>query len=236
MRFKENPSLYRVKNRDIDCIAGGGFSGWEGEWGEESLHQFVVPEINIDDEVLDLCCGEGRATVPLAMMGAKITLIDRDEKALGYAQEGYRESGLGKRLTRAVSTDVMDFMTGTTKKYDVVVAQYAVTHMRKSTGLDFISKLPGLLKDSGGYIVVNAPSVFSWLYETLREYGTKIEKETYEEYCSCSGEVKLEPHPFYNPGEIVTILRQHGGEILFSKDVEVSSGNYNRQVIAKLQK
>jgi SAM-dependent methyltransferase len=45
--------------------------------------------------VLDLACGEGRHSLPAAMLGAKVVAVDRDETRLATARELTAERGLG---------------------------------------------------------------------------------------------------------------------------------------------
>ena len=57
--------------------------------------------------VLDLCCGPGRHSVPLARRGLTVTGVDRSPFLLGKAEERAREAGL---RVEWVQSDMRDFV------------------------------------------------------------------------------------------------------------------------------
>ena len=52
------------------------------------------------DRVLDLCCGPGRHSVPLAAAGLSVTGLDMSDEYLGLAEEAARKAGVSVRLVR----------------------------------------------------------------------------------------------------------------------------------------
>ncbi len=76
------------------------------EGAEEVGHVLALTE-PAGDAVLDLCCGPGRHSVPLAQRGFSVTGVDRSEFLLGKARQRAAEAGVEVEW---VSSDMRDFV------------------------------------------------------------------------------------------------------------------------------
>jgi SAM-dependent methyltransferase len=69
--------------------------------------------------ILDLCCGPGRATLPLAEMGYDMTGVDRTKPYLAHARREAKTRGLSCRF---VHGDMRTFIE--TETYDVILSLF----------------------------------------------------------------------------------------------------------------
>jgi SAM-dependent methyltransferase len=234
--------IIKSTKRRFDDIAGNvdDVEGWNLDWGQEVIYKHLLPQVKPGDRVLDLCSGYGRVSLPLAMMGAKVVLVDLDQGDTDYAKELYAKAMMASRLQQIINGDVNLLNPGKIGKFKFVVACDATNHMLKTKAAEFIAKLPSFLQNGQSFIYVNVPSRSSAEYDLSRKgiVGNRVELDTYEEWCGCSGEPKLEPIPYFTPGEAELILRSRGATIISNKETEVScySGNFSREIIASFQK
>ena len=82
-----------------------------GEWLEErtvSQCDFVVSALKIQPpaRVLDLCCGQGRASVELARRGFRVSGLDLSEYLLGLAQQRADKCGVQVEFVRRDMRDI----------------------------------------------------------------------------------------------------------------------------------
>lgn len=237
--FGRKKRLERAGNVRIDEIGGSGRNGWNGMWGPEVIHQHCTPRIKRGDQVLDLCSGYGRASIPLAMNGARVTLVDKDEKALESAEEVFLRSGLRSRLERTVQADarsVTPQMLG--RRFRAIVVSDGIHHMPKPKAIRLVSKLPDFLSRKGGVVYVNGPSKQCFTYDSVRASCRRIGPDTFEQMCSCSGEPKLEPLSFYGPGDMEIYLEERGGTVIHARDRRVSRHNSSavRDVVVEFKR
>jgi len=63
-------------------------------------------ELALGASILDLCCGQGRITMPLAQKGYRMTGLDLSERLLELARAAAREAGVDVRWRRADMRDI----------------------------------------------------------------------------------------------------------------------------------
>lgn len=225
-------------SKRIDSFAGDGSDGWNTNWGQEVIHKYLLPQVKPGDRVLDLCSGYGRASIPLVLKGAKVVLVDRDQEATDYAQKLLTQAKLTKRLETILNTDATKLDPKEVGRFKFVIACCATTHMIKTKAAEFIGRLPLFLQAGTAYIYVDVPSRSSIEYDLNRngDYGNRVDLDTYEEWCGCSGVEQMEPVPYFTPGEAEMILKNHNGSILSNKESEATPGNFNREIITRFHK
>ena len=97
-------------------------------------------------QVLDLACGRGRFTLPLARSGADVTGGDLSDSMLAVARQRARDEGLDITLA---ALDMRDFQLD--RRFDVVtIAANSLLHlMETSELLDFLAAVKRHLRPAG---------------------------------------------------------------------------------------
>ncbi|MGM9533913.1 MAG: class I SAM-dependent methyltransferase [Intestinibacter sp.] len=119
---------------------------------EYTLKQLKYIDISPEDTVLDVCCGAGRLSVPIAKIAKHVTGLDSSKEMLKYFKQNVEEAGLDNVDT--IFMDWNDVVPGeNVQKHDIVIAS------RNGAIQDF-EKLSAL---ANKYVVVlcwaNAPSI-----------------------------------------------------------------------------
>src|SRR5436309_709930 len=126
--FPEGTALAKVAYHFVADFPSGGYdridtihapTGWhEDETFWDAVSPFIFPPGSFVDEertaaqilalagvergaVLDLCCGPGRHSIPLALRGLAVTGVDRSPVLLRQAQENAEEKGVQIELVRS---------------------------------------------------------------------------------------------------------------------------------------
>ncbi len=99
-----------------------------------TLNQINAFETSKNDTVLDIGCGPGRISVPMAQRAKSVTSIDSSEKMLEYCRRNAREAGITNLDARLMDWDeaVAD---KNVEKHDIVIASRSpgMTDIRKTT-------------------------------------------------------------------------------------------------------
>ena len=97
------------------------------------MAKFYVEAVGVrGTKVLDLACGTGRFTLPVAMSGAEITGGDLADNMLERARMSAREAGLSIEF---VALDMRDFDLGDQRFDRIIIAANSLLHLE--TGQDF---------------------------------------------------------------------------------------------------
>jgi ubiquinone/menaquinone biosynthesis C-methylase UbiE len=78
-----------------------------------------------DGNVLELGCGTGRVTLPVARTGARIVGVDRSAEMLGYARRRARRAKWGTNVS-LVRTDIRSLPFRRSTRFDLVMAPYGI--------------------------------------------------------------------------------------------------------------
>lgn len=118
-------------------------------------------------QVLEVACGRGGITLPLASLGCQVTAFDIDEEAVGYLQ-GQVNQGSADNLSVTVGNGYT-FDDG--RVYDVVVASEVFEHVLEPSRLaENITRRMA----EGSYLVVTTPNGYGpW------ELKNRIDPRTY---------------------------------------------------------
>jgi 2-polyprenyl-6-hydroxyphenyl methylase/3-demethylubiquinone-9 3-methyltransferase len=134
---------------------------------------------------LDLGCGGGLVSVPLARMGAKVTAIDASEEAIGAARAYASQAGLDIEFRCATAEALVEDGA----RFDLVVALEIVEHV--SDVKAFLAAAAALVK-AGGLLVlstinrtpkaralaiVGAERILKWAPEGAHDYDKLVTPE-----------------------------------------------------------
>jgi 2-polyprenyl-6-hydroxyphenyl methylase/3-demethylubiquinone-9 3-methyltransferase len=97
---------------------------------------------------LDIGCGGGLVSAPLARLGAEVTAIDAGAEAIGAAKAYARDAGLAIRFAQATAEDQAAAEPG---DYDLVVAMEIVEHVADLRA--FMAAAEALLRPAGLLVV-----------------------------------------------------------------------------------
>jgi SAM-dependent methyltransferase len=86
-----------------------------------TLNQINAFETAPDDSVLDIGCGAGRISIPMAQRAARVTAIDSAEKILAFCRQNVLEAGVTNLNVRLL--DWKDAVLGQNlEQHDIVIA------------------------------------------------------------------------------------------------------------------
>lgn len=112
--------------------------------------------------LLDIGCGGGLMSEPLARLGAQVTAIDASEKNIKVAKLHSEKTGIDIDYQ---CSSAEDLLTTTNNKFDVVLALEIVEHVADVQ--HFIAACAGLLNPNGLLFV-------STINRTIKSYGLAI--------------------------------------------------------------
>jgi 2-polyprenyl-3-methyl-5-hydroxy-6-metoxy-1,4-benzoquinol methylase len=105
-----------------------------------------------DLSILEVACGVGGVTLPLARLGARVTALDIDSKDVATLSARARDLRLDRNLTARVE-DAFTFRHDS--RYDVVIASEVMEHV-----LDPDALLDNMVRhlEPGGLVIVTTPN------------------------------------------------------------------------------
>jgi ubiquinone/menaquinone biosynthesis C-methylase UbiE len=112
--------------------------------------------------VLELGCGTGRVTLPLARTGAHVVGVDRSEEMLSYAR---RRAGRAKlRNLSLVRADIRALPFRHATRFDLVVAPYGILQslVRDSDLKATLASVAGVLSKDGVFGLDLVPDLPAW--------------------------------------------------------------------------
>ena len=143
-----------------------------------------------DLNILDIGCGGGLLTEPLARLGAKVTGIDASEKNIKVAKNHLKKSKLSIRY---FNTSPEKF--NSTQKFDVILNMEIIEHVEdvnffikqsskflKTSGIMFIATLNQTLK-SYLFAIIGAEYILRWLPVGTHEWEKFIKPSKLINYC-----------------------------------------------------
>lgn len=204
------------------------FSVMADEWWDENgkfkpLHKFnperikyirdnAVSHFRIDSlnglKILDIGCGGGLLSEPMARLGAEVTGIDASEKNIKIASLHAEKQGLNINY---ICTSAED-LAAKKKQFDIVLNMEVIEHVAdvssfmnascdllKPGGLMFIATINRTLK-SFAFAIVGAEYILRWLPRGTHEWDRFLKPSEIEAHLSSNGLVlrKLDGMS-YNP-------------------------------------
>jgi len=137
-----------------------------------NYHQFFIENINEDDKVLDIGCGNGALTFDLAKKAKEILGIDMNRENI-------------EKATKIYSAPNIEYIIGDATKYnfserfDVIVLSNILEHVKDR--VEFLKKI----KKKAAKILIRVPMINrDWITLYKKELGTewRLDKTHYVEY------------------------------------------------------
>ena len=155
-----------------------------------------------DLRILDVGCGGGLVTEPLARMGATVTAIDVTEETVSAARMHAAETGLD--IDYRVAT--AESLAASGALFDLVVSLEVVEHVADRRG--FLGALAGLTRPGGGLVlstlnrtarsfalaIVGAEYVLRWLPRGTHDWRKFVKP------AELAADLLLARYPHHRPG------------------------------------
>lgn len=124
----------------------------------------------VDGPVLELGCGTGRVTLPIARTGARTVGVDRSEAMLARARRRAVRAKLPANLS-LVRADIRSLPFGASTRFDLVMAPYGILQslVRESDLRATLASVAGVLSKRGVFGLDLVPDLPVW-----REYRNKV--------------------------------------------------------------
>ena len=168
-----------------------------------NYHKFFLDNVNSEDVILDIGCGNGALTYDLAQKAKKVVGIDLKEENIKIAKKKYSAPNIEYAVGDARSYNFNE-------KFDVVVLSNVLEHIEDR--VEFLKKLKLLAPK----ILIRVPMINrDWITLYKKELGVewRLDKTHYIEYTLESFEeelekagLKLEKHSIQF-GEIWAVVR-----------------------------
>lgn len=100
-----------------------------------NYHNFFIANINNNDTILDIGCGNGSLAYDLAKKAKKITAIDLNEKNIAKAKKNYSSENIEYIIGDAISYEF-------TERFDVVILSNVLEHIKQR--IEFLRKIKHL--------------------------------------------------------------------------------------------
>ena len=112
--------------------------------------------------VLEIGCGTGSATVPLAEQGARVTAIDIDPRSIEVAKARCRLYGVDAHFEQANAAELAGPLAA--ERYDFVIFYASLEHMTHAERLAAMRRTWGMLGSGGLWCVIETPNRL-WYYD-----------------------------------------------------------------------
>ena len=140
---------------------------------KDDYHTRLIEKINVskDDTILDLGCGEGSITIPLAKRAKSVTGVDSAYKMLEILNEKAQKEGIGNIKT--IEGDLTNITIDNVGKHDIIVASRSLNGV-----LDIKETIANINEIAGKYVYITLFGPNNWKIE--REFYEYIDKEYFE--------------------------------------------------------
>ncbi|MEU6194012.1 methyltransferase domain-containing protein [Streptomyces sp. NPDC047061] len=126
-----------------------------------SEHEFVLSKVRAGQKVLDIGCGTGRFTVPMAAAGAQVTGLDISRAMLDVTQ--------GKLAERGLSADLyegdMANLPFEDNSFDVVTSMLALMHIPLEDRERVFAEVGRVLRPGGRLVIGVKNSLFEQFFK-----------------------------------------------------------------------
>jgi ubiquinone/menaquinone biosynthesis C-methylase UbiE len=170
----------------------------------DSEINFLLGKIRADDEVLDMGCGTGRFTIPLAERVKAVSGLDLSPMMLATARKKLADRGLAADL-REGDMAALPFADGS---FDVVVSMLAMMHIPREDRQQVFREVARVLRPGGRFLVGVKNTVFERMFRGDRFAAVDITDVASEELIftnTRSGEDMVAPWHSFSPDELTSL-------------------------------
>lgn len=170
----------------------------------DSELDFLLGKIHAEDEVLDMGCGTGRFTIPLAERVKSVSGLDLSPMMLATARKKLADRGLEADL-REGDMAALPFADAS---FDVVVSMLALMHIPREDRQQVFREVARVLRPGGRLLIGVKNTVFERMFRGDRFAAVDITDVESEELIftkTRSGEDMVAPWHSFSPDELTAL-------------------------------
>jgi ubiquinone/menaquinone biosynthesis C-methylase UbiE len=170
----------------------------------DSEMNFLLGKIRAEDEVLDMGCGTGRFTLPLAERVKAVSGLDLSPMMLATAREKLADRGLAAELHEG-DMAALPFADGS---FDVVTSMLAMMHIPREDRQQVFREVARVLRPGGRFLIGVKNTVFERMFRGDRFAAVDITDVASEELIftkTRSGEDMVAPWHSFSPDELTSL-------------------------------
>jgi len=170
----------------------------------DSEIDFLLGKVGSGDDVLDMGCGTGRFTIPLAERARSVSGLDMSPMMLATARQKLADRGLAADLREGDMAD-LPFPDAS---FDVVVSMLALMHIPRQDRQQVFREAARVLRPGGRMLVGVKNSVFERMFRGDRFATVDITDVDSEELIftnTRSGEDMVAPWHSFSPDELTSL-------------------------------
>jgi ubiquinone/menaquinone biosynthesis C-methylase UbiE len=169
-----------------------------------SERDFLLSKIRSEDDVLDMGCGTGRFTVPLAGRAKTVSGLDMSSAMLATARKKLADQGLHADLREGDMAD----LPFDDASFDVVVSMLALMHVPRRDRQQVFFEVARVLRPGGRLLIGVKNSLFERMFRGDRFATidvTDVESEELIFTRTRGGEDMVAPWHSFSPDELASL-------------------------------
>jgi ubiquinone/menaquinone biosynthesis C-methylase UbiE len=170
----------------------------------ESEIDFLLGKVRLDDDILDMGCGTGRFTVPLAERARSVAGLDMSPMMLATARKKLADRGLEADLREGDMAD----LPFPDQSFDVVVSMLALMHIPRQDRQRVFCEVARVLRPGGRFLLGVKNTVFERMFRGDRFATIDITDVDSEELIftrTRAGEDMVAPWHSFSPDELSSL-------------------------------